>query len=113
MKICIENDDKISVRDNCIEICTKSDKYCFDSSEIAQIDMITTDKGPFYDDMCLAVKISRKDNADNAVIFIMSGHPLFKKFLFDELKQLVDLNYEAIIEASACVENRIFPVYKR
>ena len=110
MKICIENNDKIFIKDNCIEVYAKNQKYCFDKSEIEEINIITTDLGPFYDDMCLAIKVTGKEDLG---VFIMSEHPLYQKFLFDELKQIVDLDFQAIIEASTCTEDKIFLIYKR
>lgn len=110
MKICIENDDKIIIKDNCIEVYVQKEKYCFDKSEIEEINIITTDLGPFYDDMCLTIRFSRKDDV---VVFIMSEHPLYKKILFEELSHIVDLDFQAIIEASTCTENKTFLVYKR
>ena len=55
MKIRIENNDKIFIKDNCIEVYAKNEKYCFDKSEIEEINIITTDLGPFYDDMCFRI----------------------------------------------------------
>lgn len=110
MKIRIENDDKIFVKNNCIEVYANCEKYCFDRSEIEEISIITTDLGPFYDDMGLAIRINKKETI---VIFILSGHPLFRNFLFDELKQIVDIDYKAVIDAASCVENKIFSIYKR
>lgn len=110
MKIRVANDDKIFVKDNCVEVYAKNEKYSFDKSEIEEIHIITTDLGPFYDDMCLAIRFDRRDTA---VVFIMSEHPLYRQFLFDELKQIVDLDYQAIIDASACTENKMFLIYKR
>ena len=110
MKICLENDDRISVTDDRIEVYAGNEKYCFDRSEIEEIIILTTDLGPFYDDMCLAIRIDREEDT---AIFIMSGHPLYSTFLFDELKQIVDLDFQAIIEASACTENKMFLLYRR
>ena len=105
MKLCIENDDTICIKNNCIEVDIKNIKYSFNKSEIEEIHIITTNLGPAYCDMCLAIKINNKDTT---VIFIMSEHPLYNRFLFEELNQIVDLDYQAIIEAAACVENKLF-----
>lgn len=109
MKIRVETvSDTLCVKDHCIEAVVQGESFIFDKSEIETIMMITSDMGPFYDDMCLAIRI----DADTA-IFIMSGHPLFKKFLFDELGKLVETDYQAIIQSSTCIENNIFILYKR
>lgn len=110
MKIRIENDDKIFNKDNRIEVYAQNEKYSFDSSEIEEIHIITTDMGPFYDDMCLAIRFRREEDV---VVFMMSEHPLYRHFLFDELKHIVSLNFQAIIDASACTENKLFLIYKR
>ena len=109
MKIRVENNsDTLCVKDGGIEAVVQNDKYVFDKSEIEAVMIITSDLGPFYDDMCLAVKI----DAETAV-FIMSGHALYEKFLFDELGKLVNIDYQAIIQASSCTENKIFMLYQR
>lgn len=108
MKIRIEKNDTLCVKGGSIEAVSRNEKYSFDKSEIEEIVMITTDNGPFFDDMGLAIRI----NAETA-IFIMSGHPLYEKFLFDELGKLVSIDYNAIIRASSCTENKIFPLYRR
>ena len=110
MKICIENEDTVFIKNNCIEIHTESEDYCFDGSEIQEINIITSAMGPFYDDMCLAIEIGK---GEPAVVFIMSEHPLYSSLLFDGLKQLVELNYKAVIEASSCTEEKLFPIYRR
>ena len=114
MKILIEKNDIICIKNKHIEVTAKNNNYCFDRSEIVQIDIITTDKGPFYDDMCLAIRINKESaSTEEVFIFIMSEHPLYEKFLFDELKEIIDINYEAIIDASTCTESKVFMVYKK
>lgn len=109
MKLRVEDvNDTVCVKDTMIEVVIQNEKYVFQKEEIEAVLMITTDLGPFYDDMCLCIRINQE-----TAIFIMSEHPLFKKFLFDELKTIIDINYEVVIQASACVENNIFTIYQR
>lgn len=96
-----------------IEVITKKEKYSFDKSEIEEILMLTRDSGPFSDDVCLAIIINSKSFSEEVTIFIESEHPLFEKFLFDELKEIVSVDYEAIIQAMTCMENKVFELYKK
>lgn len=109
MKIRVENDqDILCVKNDSIEVVVQNKKYTFDKSEIESAMLITTELGPFYDDMGLAIRID-----EETAIFIMSEHPLFKKFLFDELSTIIDIDYEAVIKASSCVENNKFMIYEK
>lgn len=83
-------------------------QYSYKLSEIEQVMLITTELGPFLDDMCLAIRID-----DETAIFIMSEHQSYNHFLFDQLGKAISLDYEEIIKASTCTENNIFLIYKR
>ncbi len=69
---------------------------------------LTTDLGPFYDDMGLAV-----DVGNDEVIFIMSEHRCYKSFLFDQIGKVLPIDYQKIIDASSCTENRVFEIYRK
>ncbi len=128
MKIFIGDSDTVSIKNNCveviienreydfdkpeIEVTVQKKKYTFDKSEIREILMLTRDSGPFSDDVCLAIIINNSFS-EEVTVFIESEHPLFEKFLFDELKEIVGLDYESVIQAMTCVENKVFPLYKR
>lgn len=108
MKIKVLDGDSLSVTDGRIRAVVGGEEFMFDPSEVEQALIITTDLGPFDDDMCLAIRIDSE-----TAIFIMSAHPCYKGFLFDELSTIIDIDYEQIIKASQCVENAVFPIYKR
>lgn len=108
MKLTLCSIDTICVKDGKIAVVFKGNEYVFGKEEIESAMIITTDKGPFYDDMCLAIRI----DAETA-IFVMSEHPQYSEFLFDELKRLIPVDYGKAIEASVCTENNIFFLYKR
>lgn len=109
MKIRVEEkNDKLTMEDGKIKAVVKNKPYFFAVSDIEQVLIITTNLGPFYDDMCLAIRID-----EETAIFIMSEHPSYRSFLFDQLGKAIKLDYDAIIKASTCTENHIFVVYKR
>lgn len=108
MKLTLDNNDTICVKDGKIAVVFEGMEYCFTKEEIEAAMIITTDKGPFYDDMCLAIRIDSK-----TALFVMSEHPQYSGFLFDELKTLVEIDYKKVIEASTCTENNIFFLYRR
>ena len=70
--------------------------------------IITTDMGPYYDDMCLAMKID-----EQTAIFIMSAHPQYENFLFQQLGHTISIDYEKITEAACCSERQVFLIYKK
>lgn len=108
MKLTLNNSDTICVKDGRVSVVFENKEYSFAKEEIEAAMIITTDKGPFYDDMCLALHIDSE-----TAVFVMSEHPQYGGFLFDELKTLVEVDYGKVIEASSCTENNIFLLYKR
>lgn len=108
MKLTLNNNDTICVRDGKVDVIFENNEYSFTKEEIEAVMIITTDKGPFYDDMCLVIRIDKE-----TAIFVMSGHPRYERFLFDELTTLIEIDHGKIIEASVCMENNIFFIYKK
>ncbi len=108
MKLTLNNSDTICVEDGRVSVVFENKEYSFAKEEIEAAMIITTDKGPFYDDMCLALRIDSE-----TAVFVMSEHPQYGGFLFDELKTLVEVDYGKVIGASSCTENNIFLLYKR
>lgn len=108
MKLTLCSSDTIRVKDGKVAVVFENKEYSFAKEEIEAAMLITTDKGPFYDDMCLALRI----DSETAVL-VMSEHPQYDSFLFDELKTLIKLDYGKVTEASACTENNIFFLYER
>ena len=108
MKLTLSNKDTICIKNEKIAVVFENSEYAFTKDEIEAAMLITTDKGPFYDDMCLAVRI---DN--DTAVFVMSEHPQFEGFLFNEFKTLIDIDYRKVIEASSCTKNKIFFLYQR
>ncbi len=109
MKIRVEDEhDNLTIENGKIKAIVKNTPYFFAISDIEQVLIITTDLGPFYDDMCLVIRIDKE-----TAIFIMSEHPSYRSFLFDQLGKAIKLDYDTIIKASICTENHIFVIYKR
>lgn len=108
MKLTLSNNDTICVKNGAVETVFENKAYSFAKEEIEAVMMITTDKGPIYDDMCLALRIDSE-----TAVFVMSEHPQFGGFLFDELKTILEIDYAKVIAASSCIENNIFFLYQR
>lgn len=106
MKIRVLEGDILKVESGKILAVVNGEEFVFEPSKVEQALIITTDLGPFEDDMCLALRIDSE-----TAIFIMSGHQCFHEFLFDELTTIINVDYEQIIKASQCTENAVFPIY--
>ena len=100
-------EDSLFLEDNKIHAVVDSKEYIYDLSAVDKLVILTTDLGPFYDDMGLAV-----DFGNDEVIFIMSEHRCYKPFLFDQIGKVLPIDYQKIIEASSCTENKVFEIYR-
>ena len=106
-EICVSTDeDSLSLTDHKIHAVVDSTEYVYDLDSVEKIVILTTDMGPFCDDMGLAVDVGN----DN-VIFIMSGHRCYENFLFNQIGKELPIDYKKIIEASACTTNHVFEIY--
>lgn len=109
MKILIQTtQDSLSLKNGIIKAVSEGKEYSFPIGDLEEAIILTTDVGPLYDDMALAFRMK-----DGTAVFILSGHRDYEAFLFDQLGKAVQIDYEAIIQASACTENKIFIIYKQ
>ena len=105
-KIRVETDeDSLNLVDNKICAVVNSIEYKFDLSSVNKLVLLTTDLGPVYDDLGLAIDVG------SDVIFIMSAHKCFKSFLFDQIGKALPVDYQKVIEASMSSENNVFEIY--
>lgn len=108
-RICVDTDeDSLSLIDNRIWAVAGPDTYIYDLERVEKIVILTTDMGPFFDDMGLAIDVGNDD-----VIFIMSSHRCYQEFLFEQIGKVLPLDYQKIIDASSCTENKVFEIYVR
>lgn len=107
IKIYIKNDeDSIILEDNNIHVIADNKEYLCELSSINEMDLLTTDSGPFADDMCLVIF------ADNNFVFlVMSEHRCFRPFLFDQIGKVLPIAYQKIIDATTCTKKNIFEIY--
>lgn len=109
IKIYIKNNEDSIILEGCkIHIIADNTEHTCELSSINEIDLLTTDLGPFVDDMCLAIFT---DN--NIVIFVLSEHRCFRSFLFDQIGKVLPIDYQKIIDASTCTKKKIFEIYIR
>ncbi len=101
----LNNNDTIEIMDNEIKACINSELVAFRIADISKIAILTTDKGPFVDDVALAITL-HKD-----VIVIPSEHDLYQKFLFDYISKKVSIDFQKVIEASSSTQNAEFIIY--
>lgn len=109
IKIYIKNnEDSIVLKGSKIHAIADNTEHICELSSINEMNLLTTDLGPFIDDMCLAILT---DN--NIVFFVLSEHRCFKPFLFDQLGKVLPIDYQKIIDASTCTKKNIFEIYIR
>lgn len=101
-------DDSLCLVDDRLHVIVHSMEYVYELSSINKIVLFTTDSGPSYDDMGLAIDVGNDD-----VIFIMSEHRCFRPFLFDQVGKVLPIDYQKIMDASTCADNRVFEIYTR
>lgn len=102
------NEDSLHLIDNEIRARVDNHEYVYTIDLVEKIVILTTDVGPFYDDMALVI-----DVGNNTAIFIMSEHKCYKEFLFEQIAKVFTIDYQKIIEASTCIENKVFEIYRR
>ena len=104
----IEVEDSLAVKDNYIYAHIGKQEYVYSLEKVEKIVLLTTDLGPFYDDMGLAI-----DVGNDTAIFIMSEHKCFKEFLFEQIGKVLSIDYQKVIEASSCIERNVFEIYRK
>lgn len=65
----IESEDTLNFINNKIIACVNNQEYVYSAALVEKMILLTTDMGPFYDDMGLEI-----DVGNNTAIFIMSEH---------------------------------------
>ena len=100
-------EDSLSLDGSVISAVSDSKEYLFDLEDVLKIVILTTDAGPFDEDMWLKVY------AGGDVIFIPSGHRCYESFLFDQIGKVLPIDHKNIIEASACTTDKEFVLYER
>ena len=103
--IVLKDTDKVEVVNDETHIGNSEKKFCFKIDDINKLAILTTDRGPFEDDVALT--ISTKEN----IFVIPSEHPLYENFLFDEISKKIVIDYQKIIDASSCTENAEFILF--
>lgn len=101
------NCDTAIIIDNYINFVFNNRCKKYSIAEIVKLEIFTTDKGPFVDDVALAVFIKNK------IFVIPSEHQCYKSLIFDELPKVISINFEMIIKASTCCENSTFVIYEK
>ena len=100
------NEDTLAIVNNEIQVTVGNVTSTYSLESVEKIVLLTTDMGPVYDDMGLAIDVGQ-----DTAIFIMSEHRCYKEFLFDQLGKFFPIDYQKIIEASTCIENNVFEIY--
>ena len=102
------NEDSLSLDGNIIRAISDSKEYIFNLSKVSKLVILTSDTGPFDEEMWLVVYIGTDD-----LIFIPSGHKCCDAFLFDQIGNVLPIDHKNIIEASSCTENKEFVLYEK
>ena len=102
-----KKNDKVGLIGDKMQINIGKSQYCYSISDIIKIAILTTDKGPFFDDVALAVSF------DESVFVIPSEHSLYEEFLFDEISKKITIDYQSVMDASTCTDNAEFIIYHK
>ena len=100
-------DDKIIIQNDNIIFSIKEKQTTFRLTQLTKLSIITTDQGPFIDDVFLALFIN------DIIIFLPSEHTQYENTLFDELGNIFELDYQKIIRASSFTQNAEFIIYQK
>ena len=103
----IKNNDIVEISNDEIQVNIDGKAFCFKIDEILKIAILTSDQGPFVDDVVLAITI------EGSVFLIPSENKLYEKFLFDEISKKITIDFQKVMEASSCTENAEFIIYKK
>ena len=82
------------------------DKTEFSIGLLLEIAIITTDQGPFMDDVAMAFFFQE------TVLFLPSGHKCYQN-VYDAVSDRLPLDYKEIIKAIGCAENAVFSIWKK
>jgi len=99
--------DTIKTENDEVHICMDEKDNKFKIIDIDKITLLTTDQGPFVDDVALTIVL------DQCIFLIPSEHHLYQKFLFDDISKKISINFQKIIEASSSTQNAEFMLYSR
>lgn len=100
-------EDFLDLEENELLVWAENRKYVYSIESIEKMVLLKTDEGPLYDDMGLAV-----DTGD-ALILIMSEHKCFQEFLFEQLGQVLPVDYQKVMDAMLYAGQNKFVIYER
>ena len=80
-------------------------KESYEIGGLVKISVLTTDQGPFIDDIALALFW------DEAALAVPCGHPSYDN-LYDYLSGKFDLDYEQYIEAMGSADDAEFVIWR-
>jgi hypothetical protein len=103
----LEDNDIVEISKDEIQMNIGGKAFCFKIVEISKIAILTSDQGPFVDDVALAVTI------EDRVFVIPSENKLYEKFLFDGISKKITIDFQKVMEASSCTENAEFIIYHK
>ena len=103
----LKNNDAVEISADEIKMNIDGEAVCFKIAEILKIAILTSNQGPFVDDVALAITI------EDRVFVILSENKLFEKFLFDGISKKITIDFQKVMEASSCTENAEFIIYHK
>lgn len=78
----------------------------YETSGINKISIITTDAGPFYDDVAIAIFF------DKIVFIVPLEHASYDE-IYNSISESFKIDYENVIKAMSSTENEEFVIYQR
>ena len=99
-------EDFLDIEEYELHVWAENQKHVYPLESIEKIVLLKTDAGPLYDDMGLAI-----DTGD-MVILILSEHNCFQNFLFEQLGQVLPVDYQKVMEATLYAGPNKFVIYE-
>ena len=99
-------EDFLTLEENVLRVWVENQKYVYSIESIEKMVLLKTDAGPFYDDMGLAI------DTGETVILILSEHNCFQNFLFEQLGQVLPVDYQKVMEATLYAGQNKFVIYE-
>jgi hypothetical protein len=105
--IVLDNSDSVRCNSETIVFQVKNNVFEYELEYIEKISILTTDRGPFEDDVAMAIFLPSE------IYIIKSELDLYQNLLFEQLGKYFSLDYQSIIESCSSMVNAEFIIFTK